>query len=401
VTGALEGIRVLDMSRILAGPTAAQLLGDLGAEVLKIERPGHGDDTRRWGPPFVKDARGEDTTESAYYLCANRNKRSVAIDFTTAEGAALIRELAARSDVLLENYKVGGLAKHGLDHASLELPSLIYVSISGFGQTGPRKDQPGYDFLIQAMGGIMSLTGPVEGPPTKVGVGIADVMCGMYATVATLAALRSRERTGRGQHVDVALFDAQVAWLINAATNYLTSGEAPRRFGNAHPNIVPYQVFETADGSIAIACGNDAQIERLCAVLGVPELPEDPRFVDNAARLANRDVFVATIEERTRTKPSAHWEKSLQAVRVPVGPVRTLPEVFDDPQTKHREMRVTMEHPLGGEVSLLGNPLKLSETPVTYRRPPPLRGEHTDEVLRELGKDDAEIARLREAGVIE
>ncbi|MEM1416436.1 MAG: CaiB/BaiF CoA-transferase family protein [Myxococcota bacterium] len=404
--GPLAGLRILDLSRILAGPTCTQLLGDLGADVLKVERPGEGDDTRKWGPPYVQDAAGADTSESAYYLCANRNKRSLAIDFRTPDGAALVRRLAAESDVLIENLKVGSLAKHGLGYADLAPthPRLVYCSITGFGQTGPRKDQPGYDFLVQAMGGIMSLSGEPEGQPMKTGVGIADVMCGMYATVGILAALRHRDRAGEGQHLDVALFDAQVSWLINGALNYLTSGALPIRRGNGHPNIVPYQVFGSADGHVVIAAGNDAQFGRLCEVAGVAGLAADPRFATNAARVRNRDALLPLLEERTRTKTTDAWIAALEAAKVPCGPVNTLDRVFADPQTQHRGMRITMPHPLAGsgEVALLGNPLNLSATPVSYRRPPPVRAAHTREVLEEvLGMGAPELEALAAAGAIE
>ena len=406
VPGPLAGLRILDLSRILAGPTCTQLLGALGADVLKVERPGQGDDTRAWGPPYVKDAAGADTSESAYYLCANRNKRSVAIDFRTSEGASLLRRLAGRCDVLVENLKVGTLAKYGLGYADLHAlhPRLVYCSITGFGQTGPRKDQPGYDFLVQAMGGIMSLTGEPEGQPMKTGVGIADVMTGMYATVGTLAALRHRDATGEGQHLDLALFDAQVSWLINGALNYLTSGALPVRRGNGHPNIVPYQVFPSADGHVVLAAGNDAQFERFCAVAGCPELAADPHFATNAARVRHRDALVPLLAARTRTKSTADWIAALETAKVPCGAVNTLDGVFADPQTQHRNMQLTMPHSLAGtgEVALLGNPLKLSATPVSYRRPPPVRAAHTREVLREvLGLDAAELAALEGAGAIE
>ncbi|MGF1467750.1 MAG: CaiB/BaiF CoA transferase family protein [Sandaracinaceae bacterium] len=401
--GPLAGLKVLDLSRILAGPTATQLLGDLGADVWKIEHPTGGDDTRGWGPPFLSGRDGEEL-ESAYFLCANRNKRSVTIDFATPEGQTLVRRLAAEADVLIHNLKVGGLAKYGLAYADLapSLPRLIYCSISGFGQTGPRADQAGYDFLIQAMGGIMSLTGPPDGPPSKGGVGVADVMCGMYATVAILAALRHRARTGEGQHVDLALFDAQVAWLINGGLNYLTSGERPRRYGNGHPNIVPYQVFGTADGHLALAVGNDAQFERFCRVAGLDELPEDERFRTNAGRVRNREALVALLEARIVTAPTGVWVDRLRAVGVPAGPVNTLDQVFEDPQTVHREMRITLAHPRAedGEVALIGNPLKLSRTPVSYRERPPALGAHTHEVLREvLGMGEDEVRALEAKGV--
>lgn len=399
----LEGVVVLDLSRILAGPTCTQLLGDLGADVIKVEQPGRGDDTRRWGPPFVKDAEGRDTSESTYSLCANRNKRSIAIDFATPEGAELVRRLADRADVLVENYRVGTLAKHGLDFASSSQrhPGLVYCSISGFGQTGPRKDEPGYDVLIQAMGGIMSLTGEPEGMPMKVGVAIADVMCGMYASVGILAALRHRDRTGRGQHIDLALHDAQVAWLINAATTFLNSAESPQRWGNGHASIVPYQAFATSDGHLILAIGNEAQFRRFCEVAG-RAWADDPRFATNADRLRNRGGLIAEIADVMRTRTMDEWIAALGAVKVPVGPINTLERVFAEPQTKARQMTIRMEHAAGGSIELLGNPLNLSETPVSYRRPPPMRAEHTDAVLTELlSVEPSALEAWRTKGVIE
>ncbi len=404
--GPLAGVRVLDLSRILAGPTATQLLGDLGAEVIKIERPGAGDDTRRWGPPYLRDAAGEETTESAYYLCANRNKRSLAIDLAQPAGQRLIERLAARSDVLIENFKAGALARYGLDYPTLAArhPHLIYCSITGFGQTGPYAGRPGYDFLIQAMGGIMSITGAPEGEPTKVGVGIADVMCGMYATVAILAALRHRERSGEGQHIDVALLDTQVAWLINAGLHYLTSGAPPARHGNAHPNVVPYEVFATADGHLALAIGNDGQFRRWCEFAGVPELADDPRFATNDARVRNRELLLPRVRERLAAHPSRHWLEGLERLNVPCGPVNDIPAVFADPQVRHRGMEISLPHRLAGDgaVRLIGNPLRFSATPISYRRAPPTRGEHSAELLAELlGIEGEELEALRAQGVVE
>ncbi len=403
--GPLAGLRVLDLTRILAGPTCTQLLGDLGADVIKIERPGTGDDTRGWGPPFLGEA---DDGESAYYLCTNRNKRSVAVDLAAAEGQELIRKLAAASDIVCENFKVGGLARYGLDYDSLSAanPGLIYCSLTGFGQSGPYSHRAGYDFLIQGMGGIMSLTGfPDEegGRPTKAGVGIADVMCGMYATSAVLAALHARQMTGKGQHIDVALFDSQIAWLINQGVAYLVDGEDPPRRGNGHPHIVPYDTFPATDGQFIIAVGNDAQFARLCEVLGRPEWVHDPRFARNVDRVRNREVLMPLINEVTATRSSQAWIADLEAVGVPCGPVNTLSQVFNDPQTLARQMRITMPHEAaqGGEVDLIGNPLKLSETPVTYRHAPPQLGAHTDDVLRDtLGLAEHEIEALRASGVI-
>lgn len=402
--GPLAGLRVLDLSRILAGPCATQLLGDLGADVIKVERPGTGDDTRAWGPPYLKNAEGADTTESAYYLGTNRNKRSVTIDLGNPEGQALARRMAGASDVVVENYKVGQMAGWGLgyDDLSRDAPGLVYCSISGFGQTGPYAPRPGYDFLIQGMGGLMSITGEADGPPIKVGVAVSDIVCGLYAAVAVLGALRHRDATGRGQHIDLGLLDTQVAWLMNQGLNYLTSGTAPGRLGNAHPNIVPYQAFEASDGYIILAVGNDAQFRRFCAFAGKPGLAEDPRFATNRERVRNREALVLVIEPLIREHPVRHWLDGLEAVNVPCGPVNSLDQVFADPQVIHRNMEIAMKHPLADtDVRLIGNPIKLSATPVTYRHPPPLLGEHTDAVLEEvLGLGPEERNRLRAAKVI-
>lgn len=399
--GPLTGLRVLDMSRILAGPTCGQILGDLGADVIKIERPGQGDDTRKWGPPFVKDADGEDTRESAYYLCANRNKRSVEVNIAEPSGQALLADIAAQSDVLIENFKVGDLRRRGLDYETLALrhPGLVYCSVTGFGQTGPYAPRAGYDFLIQGMGGIMSVTGEADGQPTKVGVGIADVMTGMYATVAILSALRVRDATGEGQHIDMALFDTQISWLINQGLDYLTAGASPIRRGNAHPTVVPYETFPAADGWFIIAIGNDGQFAKFCAEAGRPELADDERFATNPARVVNHDALIAVMREITQTRTEAQWMADLAAVGVPCGPVNDIPGAIDDPHALARGSRVKQPHPLAasGFVETLGNPMKLSKTPVTYRRPPPMVGQHTAEVLAELGFDEAE---LRENGAI-
>ena len=404
-TGPLQGLRILDMSRILAGPTCTQMLGDLGADVIKIERPGVGDDTRKWGPPYIKDAEGNDTTESAYYLCANRNKRSLTVDITKPEGQELIRKLAGKCDVLIENYKVGSLKKYGLDYAGMktDFPDLVYCSISGFGQNGSKSHLPGYDFMIQAMGGIMSVTGEVDGSPMKVGVGIADVMCGMYAAVSILAAIRHRERGGIGQYIDLALLDSQAAWLINSGSNYLTSGQDQHRLGNAHPNIVPYQVFQTRDSYFVLAIGNDAQFRKFCEFAEAPELPDDPRFKTNTDRVLNRDVLVPMVNDLTMRLSTQHWLEGLEKLQIPCGPVNTIKEVFDDPQIQHREMEISMPHPLSGKgaVSLIGSPVKMSKTPVSYRYAPPTLGQHTDEVLQELlGINEAERSELAERGII-
>jgi len=402
--GPLAGLRVLDLSRILAGPCATQLLGDLGADVIKVERPGEGDDTRSWGPPYLKDADGADTAESAYYLSTNRNKRSVTIDLGNPEGQTLVRGLARSSDVLVENYKLGHMARWGLayDDLSPDMPGLVYCSISGFGQTGPYATRPGYDFLIQGMGGLMSITGEANGPPVKVGVAVSDIVCGLYAVVAVLGALRHRDATGQGQHIDLGLLDTQVAWLMNQGLNYLTSGTAPGRLGNAHPNIVPYQAFEAADGYIILAVGNDAQFQRFCAFAGTPELAESPDFTNNRQRVRNREDLVSTIAPLIRQYSVRHWLEGLEAVNVPCGPVNTVEQVFSDPQVIHRDMEISMKHPLAErDVRLIGNPIKLSETPVTYRQAPPVLGEHTDAVLEEiLGLSPEERNRLRAAKVI-
>ncbi|RED54062.1 CaiB/BaiF CoA transferase family protein [Aestuariispira insulae] len=401
----LSGVRILDLSRILAGPTCTQLLGDLGADVIKVERPKAGDDTRKWGPPYVKGKDGEDSSESAYYLCANRNKRSIEIDIARPEGQALIRQLLAHCDILVENYKVGGLDKYGLSYEKLrqEFPSLIYCSITGFGQDGPYANRGGYDYLAQGMGGIMSVTGPVDGLPMKVGVAVADVMCGMYASTAILAALRHRDHTGKGQHIDCCLLDTQVAWLVNQATNYLVSGTSPERQGNEHPNIVPYRTFEVSDGHIILAVGNDGQFRKWCEFSGCGEIADDPRFATNEARVKNRAALHALMEPILAGKSMQDWLDGLEKAGVPCGPVNTIEQVFQDPQVQHRGMRIEMDHPLSetGKVPLVGNPVKFSETPVQYRNAPPTLGQHTDEILREiLQADDGEIKRLRETGII-
>ena len=404
-TGPLQGLRILDLSRILAGPTCTQMLGDLGADVIKVERPGEGDDTRKWGPPYLKDLNGIDTTESAYYLSANRSKRSLTVDISFPEGQKLIRKLAGKSDVLIENYKVGGLKKYGLDFSSLnkKLPNLIYCSISGFGQTGPKSHRPGYDFMIQAMGGIMSVTGEPDGSPMKVGVGIADVMCGMYAAVGILAAIRHREQGGKGQHIDLALLDSQAAWLINSGLNYLTSRQDQHRLGNAHPNVVPYQVFQTSDSFFVLAVGNNTQFKKFCEFADSPELADDMRFRTNKDRVHNRDVLAELINDLTKKFSTSYWLEELEKLQVPCGPVNTIREVFDDPQIQHRGMEISMPHHLSGngKVNLIGSPLKMSETPVSYSNAPPTLGQHTDEILEELlGISEKERAALAEKGVI-
>jgi crotonobetainyl-CoA:carnitine CoA-transferase CaiB-like acyl-CoA transferase len=403
-SGPLAGLRVFDLSRILAGPTCTQLLGDLGADVIKIERPGAGDDTRKWGPPYLKGRDG-DTGESAYYLASNRNKRSVTIDIAKPEGQALAKRLIAKCDVMIENFKVGDMARYGLSHADLKdaQPRLIYCSISGFGQTGPYAPRAGYDMLAQGIGGIMSVTGEPDRPPMKVGVGIADVMCGMYATVAILAALHHREKTGEGQYIDLSLLDSQVAWLVNVGLNYLTSREVPRRVANEHANIVPYNVLPCSDGFIILAVGNDAQFARFCEFADVPEWAADPRFVTNEQRVKNRKAMYALLPDVTRRKTQAEWIAGLAKLGVPCSPVNTVDQVFADPQVQHRGMQITMPHPLSatGTVDLIGNPIKYSVTPIDYALPPPYCGQHTEEVLADLLEmPQAEIAELRARGVI-
>jgi formyl-CoA transferase len=377
----LHGVRVLDLSRVLAGPYCTMVLGDLGADVIKVEPP-EGDETRAWGPPFAAG-------ESAYYLCVNRNKRGMVVDLKTDEGCVLLRDLAMKSDVLVENFRPGTLARFGLDYETLrsDNPRLVYCAISGFGQTGPLRDRPGYDFMIQAMGGLMSVTGDPDGEPMKVGVAAADLFAGQYAVIAILAALQARERTGEGQYIDIALFDSQLGWLANVASNYLISGNPPKRYGNAHPNIVPYQSFAAADGWFALAVGNDKQFARLCELIGQPEWASDERFVSNAARVAHRDELVALLEPIFALRRVDDWLAELETADVPCGPINALDQVFAEPQVEAREMLVTMEHPTIGELPLVGSPLKFSQTPVEYRRPPPRLGEHTEDILREvLGK---------------
>jgi len=391
----LDGVRVVDLSRILAGPSCTQLLGDLGAEVIKIEKPASGDDTRKWGPPYATAADGRPLAESAYYLCANRNKRSVEIDIATPAGRAALHALLSHADVLVENFKVGDLDRHGLGFAQLHAryPRLVYCSITGFGQDGPYASRPGYDFIAQAMGGIMSLTGEPDGPPQKVAVGITDLMTGMYAAVGILAALRHRERSGEGQHIDVALLDCQIASLANAATHYLTSGAPPARLGNAHPNIVPYEAFDASDGHFVIAVGSDGQFARLCTLPGMAAFADEPRFATNAQRVTHRDALIPRMQAVTRTREAAWWLEQLEALQIPCGPINTLPQVFADPQVRHRGMAVRMPDArhAGGALALVGNPLKLSATPVRYARMPPRLGEHTAEILDPLAQQIASL----------
>ena len=403
----LEAVRVLDLTRVLAGPWSTQILADLGAEVIKVERPGRGDDTRQWGPPFLRDRDGRDTTDSAYYLGCNRGKKSITLDIASPEGREIARALAGRCDVVVENFKAGDLARHGLDYAALsrDHPALVYCSITGFGQDGPYRDRPGYDFMIQGLGGLMSVTGERDdlpgGGPQKVGVAVSDLFTGMYSACAILAALMHRTRTGQGQHIDMALLDVQVAMLANLSSAYLCSGQVPIRMGNAHQAIVPYHVFQASDGHVIVAVGNDGQFARFCAVLGEPGWAADPRFATNPARVGHRDLLVGLIGERIARRPAREWLDALEAAGVPCGPINDLAQVFADPQVRHRGMQVSAPHALAGEVPMVASPMKLSVTPIEHDRPPPLLGEHTSEVLHTLlGFDAARIAGLRARQVV-
>ncbi|RQR74642.1 MULTISPECIES: CaiB/BaiF CoA-transferase family protein [unclassified Burkholderia] len=400
--GALSHIRVLDLTRVLAGPWCAQTLADFGADVIKVERPGAGDDTRHWGPPYLKDATGADTAEAAYYLAANRNKRSVTVDIATPEGQQIVRELAAQSDVVLENYKVGQLKKYGLDYESLRAvkPDLVYCSVTGFGQTGPYAHRAGYDFIVQGIGGFMSITGERDsepgGGPQKAGVAIADLATGLYSTIAVLAALAHRDRTGEGQYIDMALLDVQVALLANMNTNFFASGKPPVRWGNAHPNIVPYQTFQTSDGWIIVAVGNDGQFRKFVEAGGRPELADDERFATNPSRVRHRDTLVPILAEMVKARGKADWIAVLEAAGVPCGPINELDEVFDNEQVVARGMQVSLPHPCGADVKLVRNPIRMSATPPDARTAPPLLGAQTEDVLRDmLGYDDVRIAALK------
>lgn len=392
---ALSDIRIIDLSRVLAGPYSTMTLGDYGAEIIKIEEPGTGDGTRQWGPPWV----GE---QSAYFFSANRNKKSLTLNLKSAEGKAILKKLVSTADVLLENFKVGTMTKLELDYETLtaENPRLIYAALTGYGQDGPRRDEPGYDFMIQAQGGLMSVTGPAEGEPYKVGVAIADVMAGMFMAQAILAALHYRERTGQGQFIDVALFDSQLAWLINVAHNYLATGETPARYGNGHASIVPYQSFATADGYLALAVGTNAQFERLCQLLVRPDLWADERFQTNAGRVVHRTELVTELAKTLRTRPTQAWLEVLVEANIPAGPINDIPAALNDPQAQHRQMIQEVEHPTAGLIKLLGPVAKLSVTPPRIKSPPPILGQHTNEVLMELGYDEAQIDAWRAAGVI-
>jgi crotonobetainyl-CoA:carnitine CoA-transferase CaiB-like acyl-CoA transferase len=400
---ALSGLRILDLSRILAGPTATQLLADLGAEVIKIEKPGSGDDTRGWGPPFLTDAKGHETRESAYYLSSNRGKHSATIDIATPQGQAVIRRMAETSDVLVENFKLGDLDRYGLgyDELSKRNPKLIYCSISGFGRTGPNKHRAGYDFLIQAEGGLMSLTG--DAAPMKAGVGVADVVCGLYATIGILAAIEARHKTGKGQFIDVALMDAQVALLVNQGVAYLTNGEVPPRRGNDHPTIVPYGVFPASDGDFVLAVGNDQQFQKLAVLAEAPQLAADPMFARNADRVRNRLLLIPILRQLTIKRSTSDWISALEAEGVPAGPINTLDRVFESEQVAAREMRIRMPHETAGRghVDLIGNPLKLSETPVRYTKPPPRLGEDTGYVLQSIFDfSDQDMEALSTQGIL-
>lgn len=402
----LSGVRVLDLSRVLAGPWCTQTLADLGADVIKVERPGSGDDTRGWGPPFLKDRDGHDTAEAAYYLGTNRNKRSIVIDIAKPAGQALIRDMVKQCDVFIENYKVGDMARYGLDATTLrELNSrLVYCSVTGFGQTGPYRERAGYDFAIQGIGGLMSVTGERDdlpgGGPQKVGVAVADLFTGMYATVAILAALRHRDLTGEGQVIDMALLDTQVAMLANLGANYLATGVAPKRVGNAHQNIVPYQVFEVVDGHIILAVGNDVQFAKFCEVAGRSDIVQDARFIRNSDRVRHRATLVPMLTDVLKQRKKADWLAALELAKVPCGAINNLAEVFADPHVKERGMTVDMEHTLADALPLVASPMKLSATPVQYRRPPPLLGQHTEELLSEFGLNAKQLDELRELGAI-
>ncbi|MFZ6771418.1 CaiB/BaiF CoA transferase family protein [Undibacterium sp. SXout7W] len=404
---ALGHIRVLDLTRILAGPWCSQNLADLGAEVIKVERPGSGDDTRSWGPPYLRDAAGNNTTEAAYYLAANRGKQAITVDIASAEGQEIIRALAATADVVLENYKVGQLKKYGLDYESLKKikPDLVYCSITGFGQDGPYAHRAGYDFILQGMGGFMSITGERDdlpgGGPQKAGIAITDLMTGMYSTIAVLAALTHRDRTGEGQYIDMALLDVQVAMMANMNTNYLSSGVVPKRWGNAHPNIVPYQTFATSDGHIIVAAGNDGQYRKFVQAGGQPALADDTRFNTNPGRIAHRDILVPLLADMVRQKTKHEWIDLLEAAGVPCGPINQINEVFENPQVIARDMQLTLPHPTAGEVKLVASPMKLSTTPVQYPAAPPLLGQHTDQILGSiLGYSDEQLSALRQKNII-
>ena len=403
---ALSHLKILDLSRVLAGPWCTQNLADLGADVIKVERPESGDDTRHWGPPFLKDAQGQETSEAAYYLAINRNKRSITLDISHPEGQAIIRELVKNCDVVIENYKVGQLKKYGLDYESLKAikPDLIYCSITGFGQTGPYAHRAGYDFIVQGMGGFMSVTGEREdlpgGGPQKAGVAIADIFTGMYATSAILAALIHRDQTGEGQAIDLALLDVQVATMANVASNYLISGVAPKSWGNASPNIVPYQTFKASDGWIIVATGNDNQFRHFVEAGGQGCLADDPRFASNPERVTHRELLVPLLQSMVAQKTKQEWISLLEAAGVPCGPINNFQEVFENEQVQARGLKMTLAHPLAGSVPLVRSPIRLSKTPVVEKSAPPLLGQHTREILNDLGMDEASIERLEQQGIV-
>ena len=405
--GPLSHIRVLDLSRVLAGPWAGQNLADLGAEVIKVERPKTGDDSRAYGPPWVKDKEGRDTRDSAYFTSANRGKKSITLNISRPEGQAIVRELARTSDVLIENYKHGDLDRYGLGFKDLSAlnPRLIYCSVTGFGQTGPYAERPGYDFMIQGMGGMMSVTGEPDGAPgggpQRAGVPVADIITGMYASIAICAAIAGRAETGLGQHLDLALLDSQIALLAYQNTNYFSTGTPPKRIGNLHPNIVPYQPFKTSDGDVIVACGNDNLYKKLCDMLGRPELATDPRFATNGKRVENRVEMTRVLQEIFSTKPTQEWVAALEAAGVANGPINNLAQVFEEPQVKARGVKIELDHPVAGKMPLVASPMRFSGTPIEYRNAPPVLGQHTDEVLgRVLGKSEAEIAKLKSDGIV-
>ncbi len=406
MAGPLSHIRVLDLSRVLAGPWAGQNLADLGAEVIKVERPKIGDDSRAFGPPWVKDQQGNDTRESAYYTAANRGKKSITLNISRPEGQAIVRELAARSDVLIENYKFGDLARYGLGYDDLAKinPRLIYCSVTGFGQTGPYREHPGYDFMIQGMGGMMSVTGEPDevpgGGPQRAGVPVADIITGMYASIAICAAIANRAETGKGQHLDLALLDSQIALMSYQNTNYFATGKPPARIGNLHPNIVPYQPFKTSDGSVILACGNDNLFRKFCDVAGCSALTADPRFATNGKRVENRAEMTRLLQEIFAKRTTRDWVESLEAAGVPNGPINNIAQVFEEPQVKARNIKIELDHPIAGKMPLVASPMRFSGTPIEHTMAPPTLGQHTEDVLRSLGKSDAELARLRADGIV-
>jgi crotonobetainyl-CoA:carnitine CoA-transferase CaiB-like acyl-CoA transferase len=407
MAGPLSHIRVLDLSRVLAGPWAGQNLADLGAEVIKVERPKTGDDSRTYGPPWIKDTSGTETRESAYFTAANRGKKSLTLNISSPEGQAIVRELAAVSDVLIENYKFGDLARYGLGYEDLKKinPKLIYCSVTGFGQTGPYRERPGYDFMIQGMGGMMSVTGEPDGAPgggpQRAGVPVADIITGMYASIAICAAIAHRAETGVGQHLDLALLDSQIALLAYQNTNFFATGNAPKRIGNLHPNIVPYQPFRTSDGNVIVACGNDNLYRKFCEAAGCPDLATDPNFATNGKRVENRDELTRRLQDVMSTRTTREWVQALEAAGVPNGPINDLAQVYEEPQVKARNIRIEMDHPVAGKLSTVASPMRFSETPVEYLNAPPTVGQHTEQVLRAvLGKSDEQIAALRDAGIL-